>query len=239
MTWAQIKLGAEPKKIAILAALLAAAAYFFISNSNSGDSGPSTKASPVAAQPVLIPRPNARPGGRSNRGAKGGPNKDNKEFRPRMGKAEVDPNTDPTLHIGLLAKLQDVKVEGGGRSLFEPGSAPPAVLAANEPPQIKPKGRGPMGPPAPPPPTPVVTPPTPRAPQIPLKFYGFVNPARMDNKRAFFLDGDDIIIAAEGELVKKRYKIVRIGVNSAVVEDTVFKGDNTQQTLPLEAELNG
>jgi len=44
---------------------------------------------------------------------------------------------------------------------------------------------------------------------------------------------------AEGELVKKRYKIMRIGVNSALVEDTTFKGDNTQQTLPLEAEMNG
>jgi len=46
------------------------------------------------------------------------------------------------------------------------------------------------------------------------------------------------VIAAEGDTIKKRYKIVRIGVNSAVVEDTEFKNNN-QQTLPLEAELNG
>ena len=39
--------------------------------------------------------------------------------------------------------------------------------------------------------------------------------------------------------IKKRYKIVRIGVNSAVVEDTEFKGNNKEQTLPLEAELPG
>jgi hypothetical protein len=38
-------------------------------------------------------------------------------------------------------------------------------------------------------------------------------------------------MAAEGDLVQKRYKIVRIGVNSAVVEDTEHKH---QQTLPLE-----
>ena len=46
-------------------------------------------------------------------------------------------------------------------------------------------------------------------------------------------------MAGEGDMIKKRYKIVRIGVNSAVVEDTEFKGNNTKQTLPLEAELPG
>ena len=53
-------------------------------------------------------------------------------------------------------------------------------------------------------------------------------------RRAFFLDGDDILVAGENETVKNRYKIVRIGVNSAVVEDTTNKN---QQTLPLIEEL--
>ena len=88
------------------------------------------------------------------------------------------------------------------------------------------------------PPPPVVVPADPKAPPIPLKFYGFVNKSKVGDKRAFFLDGDDIVIAAEGDMIKKRYKIVRIGVNSAVVEDTQFKSNN-QQTLPLEAELAG
>ena len=81
-------------------------------------------------------------------------------------------------------------------------------------------------------------PPEPKAPPIPLKFYGFVNKTKVGDKRAFFLDGEDIVIAGEGDLIKKRYKIVRIGVNSAVVEDTEFHSNN-QQTLPLEAELTG
>jgi hypothetical protein len=236
MTWAQIKLGAEPKKVAILAVLLLAAGYFFISNSNSGDSGASAKSASATAPPVLIPKSNARPG-RSSRATKAGLGKNTKEFRPAIGKTEIDPNVDPTLHLNLLAKLQDVKVDGVGRSLFEIGAAPAAVVAVKEPDKIKPVSRF-VGPMPPPPPPPEVKPPTPRAPQIPLKFYGFVNPSRTDIKRAFFLDGDEIIIAAEGELVKKRYKIMRIGVNSALVEDTTFKGDNTQQTLPLEAEMN-
>ena len=37
----------------------------------------------------------------------------------------------------------------------------------------------------------------------------------------------------EGDLVKNRYKIVRIGVNSVIVEDIQFK---SQQTLPLEEQ---
>ena len=40
--------------------------------------------------------------------------------------------------------------------------------------------------------------------------------------------------SAKARLVKRRYKIVRIGVNSVVVEDTQFPG--SQQTLPLEEQ---
>ena len=79
-------------------------------------------------------------------------------------------------------------------------------------------------------------PPEPAAPPIPLKFYGFINPVRtVGPKRAFFLDGDDIVVANEGQMIKNRYKIVRIGVNSADVEDTQFK-KNSRQTLPLVPE---
>jgi hypothetical protein len=151
----------------------------------------------------------------------------------------VDPSaTDPTLHLNALAKLQDVKLEVTTRSLFEISATPPVALTQNEPAKIKLANAfhlyGPPPPPADPP-----KPPTPRAPAIPLKFYGFVNPTRPDVKHAFFLDNDEIIVAGEGDLIKKRYKILRIGVNSAEVEDTTFKGDNTKQTLPLETELQG
>jgi len=70
----------------------------------------------------------------------------------------------------------------------------------------------------------------PVAPPIALKYYGFANPRASGHKRAFFLDNDDIIVASEGELIKRRYKLVKIGVNSVTMEDTQFK---TEQTLPL------
>jgi hypothetical protein len=71
-------------------------------------------------------------------------------------------------------------------------------------------------------------------PPIPLKFYGYS--AKGGTKRAFFLDGDDIQVAGENELIKNRYKVIRIGVNSVVVEDTQNKHE---QTLPLIEELAG
>jgi hypothetical protein len=226
-------LGAEPKKIAILVGLGAIAGYFYFSSSNSG--GPTTYA-PANTQPAAGSRTPARVTGRA-RVAQRSLNTSSREFKPSFKNPGIDPSTiDPTLHLNLLAKLQDVKVEPGTRSLFEIGKEPPAEVAKGKEPGpivVAKPFYGPKPPPPPPPP-----PPDPKAPPIPLKFYGFVNPSKAANKRAFFLDGEDIIIAGEGDMVKKRYKIVRIGVNSAVVEDTQFKGDN-QQTLPLEAEMAG
>jgi hypothetical protein len=227
--------GAEPKKIAVLIGLGAIAGYFYISNSNFG--GSSTPAPASTAQPAVGSRIAARPGGRTaGRVGQKGLNSGSREFKPSLKSTGIDPsNIDPTLHLNLLAKLQGVQVEAGGRSLFEIGKEPAPAASVNDPGPIavvKPFV-GPQAPPPPPPP-----PPDPKPPPIPLKFYGFVNPSKATNKRAFFLDGEDIIIAGEGDMVKKRYKIVRIGVNSAVVEDTEFKTNN-QQTLPLEAEMAG
>lgn len=50
-------------------------------------------------------------------------------------------------------------------------------------------------------------------------------------KRAFFLEGEEIFVIKEGDLVKKRYKIVKIGLKSVVVEDVEHKHE---QTMPLE-----
>jgi hypothetical protein len=99
----------------------------------------------------------------------------------------------------------------------------------------KPRMYGP--PPPPPPPGPVVKPPEPPPPPITLKFYGYSTPRADGQKRAFFLDGDDIFVAAEGEMVKKRYRVVQIGVNSVIMEDTQYK--NNRQTLILQQEQAG
>jgi hypothetical protein len=161
------------------------------------------------------------------------------EFRPSLKpNKDLDrASIDPTLRLDLLDDLQKVNVESSGRSLFEALSAPPVQVAKNlpEPAKIIPTFKK-YGPEPPPKPVEAVKPPEPPAPPIPLKFYGFIAPVKAGTgpKRAFFLDGEDIIVAAEGQLVKNRYKIVRIGLNSAVVSDTQFK--NHEQTLPLVEE---
>lgn len=161
------------------------------------------------------------------------------DFKPSLKPKEgVDiSQTDPSLKLELLAKLKGIPLEIGPRgSVFDWGKAPPppqqdvAKLHPGPMPSAVPKptiGSGPGGADPSKPPIPPVAP-------IPLKFYGYS--AKSGAKRAFFLDGDDIDVAGENEVIKKRYKIVKIGVNSVVVEDLTT---NHQQTLPLVEELAG
>jgi hypothetical protein len=235
-----MNVGAEPKKIAILAVLAAVAGIVFYSNS-SDTPGPETKKPPSrlsitggadAPPPIPTPPNVARP--------KPSVRNASREFRPTLKfRPEERPNfdtIDPSLHLELLAKVQSVELEGGTRSLFQFSTAPPppAAAQATTVAAIHPKGRmyGPE-----PPPKPVAPPPPPPPPPITLKFYGYSTPRADGHKRAFFLDGEDIFVAAEGEVIKKRYRVVRIDVNSVIMEDTEHK--NNRQTLILQQEQAG
>jgi hypothetical protein len=227
-------LGLENKrKVAALAVTLAILGYVVYTNVLSGPSAapaPSQQASSRTAEPVIAtpsgPAPAARIQTKGPRST---------EFRPvlrsRRVEDRIDPmKVDPTLHLEVLAKLQGAPAEAGGRNLFQFGQAPPpprtaARVSAPEPiviPNPKPAVvQAPAGPPPPPP--------------IPLKYYG-VSTTRADGRKtAFFLQGSQILMGAEGDVVGKRYRVVRIGVNSVVVEDTQ---DKRQQPLPLEENAN-
>jgi hypothetical protein len=229
-----MKLGADRKKVMILGALAAAAAYFLYSNVFSSPSGTSSR--PHAARPstsdagaaAISSLQTATPVNRkSTRSAH--------EFRPSLKKTpDIDTNTiDPKLRLDLLAKVQAVELAPAERNIFQFGAAAAPAIAVKDPGKIIPKTpiqiaqeaaqqAAAAGPPQPPPPPPIT-----------LKYYGYTAQRGDGQKRAFFLDGDDIFVAAEGEMVKRRYKIVRIGLSSAVVEDTQF---NSTQTLPLTPE---
>jgi hypothetical protein len=125
--------------------------------------------------------------------------------------------------------LQKVPLEGGSRSVFDFGAPPPpppppkvapikpeVIAAQNEARRIEEEKKKTIKPPPPP---------------IPLKFYGYANKG---SREAFFLDGDDIEIKGENDVIKNRYKIIRIGINSAEVEDLQTQ---SKQTLPLVAEV--
>jgi hypothetical protein len=238
--WLPSQLGAEPKKVALLGAVLVVAAVAYWMNRS-----PSLPDSPtVAAKTPLDPPALKRladqdntppPAKRTTRA--GGEAGRVEDFRPSLKPKEgVDlTRIDPTIRLDLLAKVHGVPMEGGSRSLFE-FSQPPAP----PPPKVDPIK---VPPPAVQPPAPAVTKavdaPKPPLPPIPLKYYGFAGTNRDGTRRGCFLDGDaaaggEVYIAAENETVKSRYKIVSFGVNSVVVEDTANKN---QQTLPLIEEV--
>lgn len=234
-----MKLGAEPKKVAVLIGLLVVALVVFFMNSSSTPSGAEYSPSTAKSGTNPVSRPTGTTASEAPVAANRQGRQAEREFRPsvrpRRGEARRDPTTiDPTLRLDILAKLQQVKVEGMRRSIFDFGQAPPPPEATPLVASAKTKVPTPFGPaPPPPPPAKPPEPEPPKAPPVPFKFYGYISPSNQPNKRAFFMEGEDIHVVREGDVVKSRYKIVRIGINSVVVEDMQFK---SQQTLPLEEQ---
>ncbi len=132
----------------------------------------------------------------------------------RKGHALMAHSLDPTLRFDLLKSSEDMTYKGTGRNIFR-SEAPP-------PPQDIPKPveaalQQPAQPPPPPP--------------SGLKFYGFAGP-KNGAKKVFLLKGEDIFLAKEGDIVDRRYKIVRVGTTSVEVQDVLT---NHTETIPLTA----
>ena len=70
----------------------------------------------------------------------------------------------------------------------------------------------------------------PQAPPIPLKFYGFAS-SPGEPKKIFLKSGEDVFVAGEGEIVDRRYKVIRISPNSVEMQDVVNSGP--PQNIPL------
>jgi len=116
------------------------------------------------------------------------------------------------------------------RNLFQFGAAPPPKeeLKGPEPKVVVAKAY--VFPKPVPPRVDTPPPPPPPDPPIDVKYYGLAT-TRIDGKKtAFFLDGDNIILAPEGGIVKKKYRVVRIGLTSVQMENVDSK---KQQSLPL------
>ncbi|HEV3333046.1 MAG TPA: hypothetical protein VG096_18790 [Bryobacteraceae bacterium] len=232
-----MKLGAnEPKKIVMLGLLAVVAGYLLYSNVLAG---PSNRETPVAAPnraadvpaiagagAAVVPAAATTPRASAGRGR-------SDEFHPvlrsKRPEDQIDPTkVDPTLRRDLLAKLQAVTASGPGRNLFQFGQAPvkpptgPDITVKLKPPMPVPTVTEPPKPTGPPPPPPIT-----------LKYYGFTSARAGGGKTAFFLDGEDILVAKEGDTLKRRYRVVRIGLTSVVMEDTESK---QQRTIPLTEE---
>jgi hypothetical protein len=149
-----------------------------------------------------------RPGARHGSGAASG-----KKERPQQ-------SLDPTLHLAQLAAAEQVKYEGSGRNIF---------VAQADTMIPMPQGNGTTDNKNKKDPT-FVIPPVAAAPPIPLKFFGFASKPG-EPKKIFLSKGEDVFIAGEGEIVDRRYKVVRISPASVEIQDVV--GSGPPQSIPL------
>jgi hypothetical protein len=203
-----LQIGAENKKqvyllIALLVGVAGSGAYFFYNNSSpSGTPAPS----PAAAHPQA-------PVGQNAQGHAASSAQDAQKLS--------NDNIDPTLAFDQLAQSEDVQYEGTGRNIFSADSAPPIpkpIISAR--PNLNQQV-------VTAPPAPVA----PKAPPIDLKYFGYSETSDKSLK-AFFVHGDDIFIAATGQVVDHRYKIGAIKPGSVEVTDMAY---NNTQTLTLSA----
>ncbi len=132
----------------------------------------------------------------------------------------LKPTTDPRLRLDLLADTESLKYGGNGRDIFVsyqdeiPKPVAPGLLADDKPAKQTP---------APLPPLASSTPP------ITLKIWGVASQPG-EPKAVFLAQGDNGAIAHEGDVVSRRYKIVKINTSSVEVEDML---GNNRQTVPI------
>jgi hypothetical protein len=233
--WVPQGLGATPKKTAtliVLGLVLAGVAY----NNFSGDDYPVATAPRPAAAPnvgtvttaVQTPGPAVRTTARttarpSSRGkSRGGSD----EFKPSVLLPEdIDlTKIDPTVRTDLLARVRGVGNVGGSRSLFEFYTPPPPPPPKQAP--IIPKPPAEIPKPVESKPAVAVKPPP---PPIPLKYFGYQGEPRNGKMRALFVDpqGETPYVAGVNDMIRSRYRVVRIGTTSAELEDTVEKNTQT------------
>jgi len=138
-------------------------------------------------------------------------------------KQTVTASLDPRLRLDLLKGSSETEYKGSGRNIFRAEKEieiPKAVDNGVKKREEEAKSLPPAPPPGPPP-----------APPINLKFFGFANRAG-ETRQVFLSQNDDVFIAREGDVVNRRYKVVKINNNSVEIEDLL---GNNRQTIPLTA----
>ena len=137
----------------------------------------------------------------------------------KTGKKLRVESLDPTLRLDLLATAEQTQYEGNGRNIFvsqaEQVVIPPPIAPGHTDQNKEPEYVLPVVPPPPP---------------IPLKFFGFASKPG-EPKKIFLSQGEDVWVAGEGEIVNRRYKVIRISPTSVEMQDVVNSGP--PQNIPL------
>jgi hypothetical protein len=66
--------------------------------------------------------------------------------------------------------------------------------------------------------------------QIPAEFFGYAWRPHSEKRVAFFTSGDDVLIVHEGDTFLSRFRLDRVGTDSADVEDI---SSGRHATVPL------
>ncbi|HUA00862.1 MAG TPA: hypothetical protein VMB02_11080 [Candidatus Aquilonibacter sp.] len=111
---------------------------------------------------------------------------------------------EPQLRIDLLAKLQKLEYTGSHRNIFvaEPPSPPPSA-------HVEPAAARFVGP--------VFQPPPPV--QVPGELFGYASETHTGRRVAFFAEGDDVLLVAEGATFLGRFRLIHVTDNSADVQE--------------------
>ena len=128
------------------------------------------------------------------------------EFLSREAKIELGNDArslDPTLQLARLKLAESTVYTGVGRNIFRIDADP--VTDKSRPAHLS-------DPPAP------AVPPV--SPPISLRFFGFITVLEVPRK-GLFADGDAVFVASEGEIVDRRYRILKIEASSVEVEDLI------------------
>jgi hypothetical protein len=199
-----VKVGAEDRKKVAIAGVLMVAALLLLGRMLLVDSGPSASVPSYdqgSAVTQSLPATPARRGATSKK------------------KQASTLNLDPRLRLDLLKSSEDVTYAGTGRNIFlsydEEPIPKPVADARTDKANAPLLNQAPTGPPPPPP--------------ITLKFFGFASKPGQP-KRVFLAEGQDVFIAGEGDIVDRRYKVLRIGPTSIELQDVL---NNNRQSIPI------
>lgn len=196
-----MKVGAEDRKKVAIAGVLMVAALLLVVRMLLVDSGPSASAPPSLDQS----------GATAAQPLRTNPRRLAKEKKTQSATL----NLDPRLRLDLLKSSEDVRYAGTGRNIFlsqEEAPIPKPVAPA----RLEDTAKS-------------TQPPVPSPPPIELRFFGFANKPGQPRK-VFLAKGQDVFIAGEGDIVDRRYKVLRIGPTSIELQDVL---NNNRQSIPI------
>src|ERR1700683_3012880 len=134
---------------------------------------------------------------------------------------------EPELRLDLLAKLQKLDYPAGAhRDIFSAVALPPRLTPAQQAEADRQKHQYPT----------VQHPPPPPPVEVPAQFFGYASMRSSPHRLAFFLNGDEVLVVQEGSVFLGRFRLDKIGNDSADVEEV---SSGRHASVPMVAPAAG